>query len=183
MDEQCAIACLKRGDLSGLEWLVQHYQVRAIHAAYLVVGDVSLAEDVTQSAFLQAAERIEQFDETRPFGPWFLRSVVNAARKAARRQNRQVSLDVRNEQQALALLDSLHDGKPGPEIQFISEEIRQAVWAALYQLKPEHRAAIILKYFLDLSDIESAQLLDRPLTTIKWWIYTARMRLRNLLHL
>jgi hypothetical protein len=45
MNEQDAIQCLKRGDIGGLEVLVQNYQLRAIRSAYLIVGDHALAED------------------------------------------------------------------------------------------------------------------------------------------
>jgi len=181
MDEQHAIACLKRGDLTGLEWLVQRYQIQALHAAYLIVGDRALAEDVTQSAFLRAAEKINQFDESRPFGSWFLRSVANAAIKVSRRRQRQIPLDAGADEDERVLAAYLKDGNPGPEALLENEETRQAVWAALSRLKPEHRAAIILKYFLGLSDAESAAQLGRPLTTVKWWLHTARNRLRDLL--
>ena len=82
MEEQKAIARLKRGDISGLEALVRKYQVQAVRAAYLIIRDRALAEDIVQAAFLRAYERIGQFDAGRPFGPWFLRSVVNDAVKA-----------------------------------------------------------------------------------------------------
>lgn len=181
MDEQNAIACLKRGDLAGLEWLVRRYQVAAVHAAYLIVGNRLLAEDVAQDAFLKAAEKIGQFDEGRAFGPWFLRSVVNAAIKAAQRQKRLVPLDAGADDDARTLADCLLDGRPSPEMAFESEETRRAVTAALACLTPEQRAVITLKYFLDLSDAESATRLGRPLTTVKWWLHAARGRLRDLL--
>ena len=59
---------------------------RAIRAAYLIVRDRALAEDLVQTAFLRAYDRIGQFDPSRPFAPWFLRSVVNDAVKAAMRR-------------------------------------------------------------------------------------------------
>ena len=64
LEEQQAISRLKQGDLGGLEILVRHYQVKAVYAAYLIVRDLKLAEDIVQSAFLQAAQKIHQFDET-----------------------------------------------------------------------------------------------------------------------
>jgi RNA polymerase sigma-70 factor (ECF subfamily) len=68
MEDQIAISRLKQGDLSGLEGLVRRYQARAVHAAYVIVQDRPLAEDVVQTAFVKAAERIQQFDErSRPF--------------------------------------------------------------------------------------------------------------------
>ena len=73
MDEQHAIALLKQGDLTGLEFLVRQYQAKAVHTAYLIIGDTSLAEDIVQTAFLRVAQKIDQFDAQRSFQPWFLR--------------------------------------------------------------------------------------------------------------
>src|SRR3954452_14569352 len=84
MDEREAIARLAGGDISGLELLVSRYQVQAVRAAYLVCRDSALAEDIVQSAFLRAYSHIDQFDPTRPFGPWFMKIVVNDALKALR---------------------------------------------------------------------------------------------------
>ena len=49
MEDQIAISRLKQGDLNGLEALVRRYQARAVHAAYMIVYDRSLAEDVVQT--------------------------------------------------------------------------------------------------------------------------------------
>ena len=130
MEEQQAIARLKQGDLSGLEALVRGYQVLAVHAAYLIVADRSLAEDIVQSAFLKAAKKIDQYDSQRPFRPWFLRMVVNDCIKAARRQKRELSLD----QPSDAILAWLTDQAPGPERLLEANELRQSVWDALLQL-------------------------------------------------
>jgi RNA polymerase sigma-70 factor (ECF subfamily) len=93
MDEKQAITHLKRGDIDALDVLVNLYQLKAVRAACLIVYDRSLAEDIVQSAFIRAYERIVQFDDQRPFGPWFLRSVVNDTLKAANRQKKLVSLE------------------------------------------------------------------------------------------
>jgi RNA polymerase sigma-70 factor (ECF subfamily) len=182
MDEQQAIARLKQGDLGGLEALVRRYQVQAVHAAYLIVHDRAQAEDVVQAAFLRSAEKIGQFDARRPFGPWFLRSVVNAAIKAANRQVRSISLDAEAEKETFSPAGWLADPQPGPEAQAERNETLRNVWQALEKLSPEYRAAIVLRYFLDLSDSEMVEKLGRPLTTIKWRLHTARERLRVLLH-
>src|SRR5437773_2648150 len=90
MDDRAAIAQLQRGDIAGLETLVRRYQARAVGAAFLICRDAGLAEEIAQAAFLRAYERSNQFDPARPFGPWFLRSVVHDALKAAARRERQV---------------------------------------------------------------------------------------------
>src|SRR5438034_10080739 len=76
-DERRAIERLRGGDIGGLETLVRRYQLRATRAAYLVVRDRQLAEDIVCDAFLRCYERIQQFHADRHFAPWFLRAVVN----------------------------------------------------------------------------------------------------------
>jgi RNA polymerase sigma-70 factor (ECF subfamily) len=133
MDEKQAITRLKHGDPNGLEALVRLYQLQALRAASLITGDCSVAEDIVQNAFLRAAERIGQFDAERPFGPWFLRIVVNDAIKAAQHQKRQVSLDDDERGEPFDLADPA----PLPEELIETEETRQAVWRALGKLPPD----------------------------------------------
>jgi RNA polymerase sigma-70 factor (ECF subfamily) len=182
VDDLQAILALKRGDLGGLETLVRRHQLRAIRAAYLIVRDRALAEDIVQSAFLRAYDRIGQFDASRPFAPWFLRSVVNDALKAAARGARHVSLETpaagAPDDQAPTLADLLADPEPGPEDLAEAAEQRQAVWRALGQLPPAERAAIVRRYYLDRSEREMAGELNTPPGTIKWRLHAARERLR-----
>jgi RNA polymerase sigma-70 factor (ECF subfamily) len=177
MEEQQAIARLKQGDLIGLEVLVTQYQALAVHAAYLIVADRSLAEDIVQSAFLKAAEKIDQFDAQRPFRPWFLRMVVNDCIKAARRQQRDLSLDTPSS----AILAWLTDPDPGPEQQVEARELRQSVWDALQQLPPEQRAVIVQRHFLEMDEAEMVQELQQPSSTVKWRLHAAREHLKTLL--
>ena len=182
MDERQAVARLKQGQVAGLETLVQLYQLRALRAAYLIVRDRAAAEDVVQSAFLRAYDRIDQYDAGRPFGPWFLRSVVNAAIKASVRQARLVSLDANgDEDDEAAWVNLLADPAPGPEALAEHGEQREAVWRALGQLSPAQRGAVVRRYYLDESESEMAAGLARSPGTIKWTLHAARERLRTLL--
>ena len=79
MNDLQAILRLKWGDISGLDALVERYQVRALRTAYLITQDTALAQDVVQDAFLSTYRAIRGFDLRRPFAPWFMRSVVNSA--------------------------------------------------------------------------------------------------------
>jgi len=177
MEELQAIARLKQGDLSGLEALVVQYQALAVHAAYLIVADRSLADDIVQSAFLKAAKKIYQYDSQRPFRPWFLRMVVNDCIKAARRQKRELSLDPPSD----AMLIWLTDPAPGPEQLLEAKELRQSVWDALLQLPPEQRAVIVQRHFLEMDETEMVRELHQPPSTVKWWLHTGRKRLKTLL--
>src|SRR5438270_12106713 len=82
MDVDEALAQMRRGAIRGLEALVRTHQAHAIRAAYLITREVALAQDIVQTAFLRAYQRIHQLDPTRPFAPWFLTSVVHDAIKA-----------------------------------------------------------------------------------------------------
>jgi RNA polymerase sigma-70 factor (ECF subfamily) len=178
MDEQQAIARLKQGDLNGLEFLVQQYQVQAVHSAYLILGERPLAEDVVQTAFLKIARKINQFDSQYPFRPWFLRTVVNDAIKAAKRQQKSVFLDEPADE---AVSDWLMDKAPRPEELAEASDLRRKVWTALQQLSPEQRAVIVQRHFLEMSEAEMVEKLQVPASTIKWWLHSARKSLKVLL--
>lgn len=176
-----AIARLKQGDLSGLEALVRCYQVKAVHAAILIVHDREQAEEIVQNAFFRAAQKIDQFDERRPFGPWFLRSVINAALQEANRQRRMVSLEAAHPSEAGDPAEWLIDPGLCPEELVENQALSQAVWQALDRLAPDQRAAIVMRYFEDRSEAELTEVFHRPLTSVKWWLHAARGRLRRML--
>jgi RNA polymerase sigma-70 factor (ECF subfamily) len=89
MDEQRAIQRLKQGQVSGLEFLVNRYQVRAVRVAYLITRDPEAGlRMLYQDCFLQVYRSIRSFDETRSFEPWFLergQCVRKDVTKSARR--------------------------------------------------------------------------------------------------
>ncbi|MDQ3928670.1 MAG: sigma-70 family RNA polymerase sigma factor, partial [Chloroflexota bacterium] len=134
------------------------------------------AEDIAQAAFLRVYERIHQFDTSRPFRPWFLRIVVNSALTALHVGKRNTSLEPPGDEE----LD-LPSLEPGAEELFSALETREQVLEALNQLPPAQRAAIVMKYYLDLSDSEVAQRLDIPAGTVRRRLHDARQRLRSLL--
>lgn len=178
--EDQAIARLKQGDLSGMEVIVRCYQVKAVHAAILIVHDRGLAEEIAANAFFQAAQKINQFDDRRPFGPWFLRSVINAALHEVTRQKRIVSLE-ENSESEIGAMEWLIDPGLCPEGLVENDALYETVWQALDQLPSHQRAAIVMHYMQDQSETEITAAFHRPLTTIKWWLYDARERLRRTL--
>jgi RNA polymerase sigma-70 factor (ECF subfamily) len=176
--EEVAVARLKGGDIRGLQTLVRLYQSQAIRASYLISYDRALAEDVVQAAFLRAYEQIGRFDASRRFGPWFLRSVVNDTLNAVTRR-RTVSLD--SAQEGVELPELTLAEEYGPEAQVEAAETREAVWAVMQKLSPHQRAAVVMRYYLDLSDAEIARRLDVPPGTVRRRLHDARQRLRQLL--
>ena len=181
MEERAAVARLQAGQIDGLEVLVRAHYARAVRTAYLITRDRALAEDVVQEAFLRAYERIDQFDAARPFGPWFLRSVANAAVTAAARRERHVSWEDLAEAGARGTGREGADPGPSPEDLLAGAERQQELWAALGRLPPAQRAVIIRRYYLDQSEQELARALACPPGTVKWRLHAARARLRALL--
>jgi len=179
LSDQEAIALLKQGNIKGLAALVQRYQVKAVHTALLITHNRRTAEDVVQDAFLRVYRKIDQFDESRPFSPWFLRIVINDAKKSLRVQKRYLALDDPEDGNGFA--EWLMDPRKSPEKLSELAERSARVWQAIAQLKPHQREAIVLKYFLDRKEREIVERLGRPLTTVKWWLYSARKRLREIL--
>jgi RNA polymerase sigma-70 factor, ECF subfamily len=181
MDEDQAIELLKSGNLLGLEALVHQYYFQAVRASYLIVQDNGQAEDIVQTAFLNAGDKIGQLSSNR-FGPWFLSSVIHASIKVAEKQKRLISLDVEEEEEAHRFAKWLVDPNPSIEEMAETEELRQVVWNAIGKLTASQRAGIVLKYFLDMSEAEMAEEFKLPQSTIKWRLYAAREKLRKLLN-
>ena len=178
MEERCAIERLMRGDIGGLETLVRMHHTRAVRAADLIVRDRALAEDVVQNAFVRAYERIGQFDSERPFGPWFMRVVVNDAVKAISHRERKVSF---YEGDAEELLARLVDPGAGPHEMAEEADTRRRVWRAMQELPPAQRAVIVQRYYLGMSEAEMAQSAEAPPGTIKSRLNSARKGLSKLL--
>ena len=179
--EKAAITRLKEGDIRGLAALVEAHQVRAARAAYLIVRDAALAQDIVQAAFVRFYERIRTYDSTRPFAPYFMRIVVNDALAALRVRHRSQSLDEPDAETEIALEDLLPDPALTPDGVLEQSELRDAVVAALGKLSPEQRAAVVLRYYLGLSEADMAASLDVPPGTVKWRLHAAKKQLRTLL--
>ncbi|MDQ3930515.1 MAG: sigma-70 family RNA polymerase sigma factor [Chloroflexota bacterium] len=175
MEESEAISRLKRGDIGGLESLVMLYQGQALRVAYLTTRDYALAEDVVQASFLRAYERIAQFDSSKRFGPWFIRSVINNSITAVRsRPGQYLELEAD---------DEFDLPSPDPSLVEMLEmaEIKSEILSALDKLPPKERAAIVMRYYLDWDDAEVSQRLLIPAGTVRRRLHDARRRLRRLL--
>lgn len=176
MDEVTAIRRIKMGDFGGLEYLMSLYQVKAARAAFLITCDKAKAEDVVQEVFLRIFQRPGSFDENRPFEPYLMRSVVNAALNASRGEKRFISLEANAE-----TIERLILQEASVESQAEYSQLKSEILNALGQLPPRQRAAIVQRYYLDMSEKEMAFTLDAAPGTVKWLLNSARNALRDLL--
>ncbi|MPZ14854.1 MAG: sigma-70 family RNA polymerase sigma factor [Chloroflexi bacterium] len=154
--------------------MLERYQEIVFRAAYLVVGDAAEAEDAAQEAFVKAYAALGRFRPGAQFRPWILRIVVNEARNRRKATRRRASL-------ALRLLDERRSGgaAPSPEAAALADEARQRLLAAVMGLREEDRLVIAHRYFLDLSEAETAEALGWPRGTVKSRHARALGRLRE----
>jgi RNA polymerase sigma-70 factor (ECF subfamily) len=143
----------QQGSAVALEQLFRAHWPRAFRAALLVVGDAAAAEDIAQESFLAAVRALDRFDRRRPFGPWLHRIVVNRAIDWGRTRALRRELDLAGVAEPAAA------ERAGGER---AEEIA----GALGSLAPEQRAVIVLRYLLDYTPGEIADLLDLPRGTV-----------------
>lgn len=174
MNDKREMERLSRGDIAALGALVQRYQTKALRAAYLITHDLAQAEDVVSNAFLRVFERAEQYDPQRPFEPWFYRIVVNDAINAVQRRDRTTTFESTGTTRRP--VDSTD-----PEAATVLSEERKAVRDALARLTPSQRGAVVMRYFLELSESEMVERTGRSRGTVKRHLHDARARMKQLL--
>jgi len=171
-DEAALVARVVAGDRAAFGVLVDRYAAVARRSARAVLGDPDDADDAAQDALLSALVKLEQYDPRRPFGPWLLRIVANAAtdRRRRRKVRRTEPLDP-----GLAA----HGTRPdtAAERRELSARLRQA----LAELPERRRIAVVLFDVEGYAHAEIADILGIPEGTVRSEVFHARRRLRVLL--
>ncbi len=171
MDLDALIAAAKTGDADAFTELVRRYQAMAFGSAYAALGDVHLAEDAAQQAFLTAYLRLHTLEHPERFGGW-LRGIVRFECSHLRRRRRvaQVPLD-----QAMELAATT----PEPAQLAEDREALADLLAAINALPPAEREAAVLFYLQERSQREVAAFLNLPVSTVNNRLRTARNRLKQ----
>ncbi len=123
------------GERAAFGELVERYAPQARRVARAVLGDPDEADDAAQDGFLSALVKLGQYDARRPFGPWLMRIVANAA--TDRRRRRQV-------RRVEPLDPGLVGGGPRPDAEAVRSELGERLRAALAELPPRRRTAVVL---------------------------------------
>jgi RNA polymerase sigma factor (sigma-70 family) len=171
--EEELVARAKRGELDAYEEIVRMHQTIAFRTAWVITGSAAEAEEAAQDAFLKAHAALGRFREGSPFRPWLLTIVANEARNRARAAGRRERL-------ALRVAEERRPGGavPSPEAALLVSEQRQELLAALGRLSETDREAIACRYFLELSEAETAAALGCARGTVKSRLSRALERLR-----
>ena len=155
--------------------LVARYTLRAHRAAFLL-GAGEESDDMVQEAFVKAFRHLSRFRVGEPFGPWLLRIVANETKNLSRSRRRRAALALR-----LGTAESPDPATDGPIDEVLAAERRARLLAVVNELPHRERQVLVCRYFLDLSEAETAQVLGWPLGSVKSRTSRALNRLRGLL--
>jgi RNA polymerase sigma-70 factor (ECF subfamily) len=173
IDETALVARARQADDLAWERLVRQHQQAVFRLAYLILGDMatrSEAEDVAQEAFIRAYLKLDQFDAARPLQPWLLGIAANLARNRRRSVGRY-----------WAALRRWLQAHPDPDVTTVNLDERteaRLLWQAVQKLRSRAREVVYLRYFLELSEAETAATLDIPAGTVKSRLYYGLRALR-----
>jgi RNA polymerase sigma-70 factor (ECF subfamily) len=173
IDDAEAVTRAREGDLDAYAVLVTRYTLRAHRAAFLL-GAGEESDDVVQEAFVKAFRHLSRFRVGEPFGPWLLRIVANETRNLTRSRRRRAALALR-----LSGVESEGTAADGPVDEVLAAERRARLTAAVNALPDRERQVLVCRYFLDLSEAETAQVLEWPLGSVKSRTWRALNRLRG----
>jgi RNA polymerase sigma factor (sigma-70 family) len=162
------------GDVGAFERLVELHQTTAFRTAWLITGSAADAEEASQEAFVKAYRALGRFRKGAPFRPWLMAIVANEAR------NRR-SAETRRERLALRAAAERHPGDavPSPEAALLGAERRSELLQAVERLGDDQRLAIGCRYFLGLSEEETAAVVGCRRGTVKSRVARALQRLRS----
>src|ERR671934_1536693 len=164
----------RRGDLRAWETIVRTHQGIAFRTAYVLTGNSADAEEAAQDGFVKAYRALGRFRRGAPFRPWLLRIVANEARNRRRSAGRREQLALR-----AAAADRPGDAVPSPEAALLAGESRVRLLEAVNRLSDDHRDAVACRFFLELSEEETAAALGIRRGTVKSRVARALERLRE----
>lgn len=169
-----AIERFLAGDKGAFEELYHRYQPYVYNIVNGIVQNADDARDVTQDVFLHVYDSLSRFRGGSAFSTWLYRVAVNAAITHVRKKKRHPQIPLE------ALREFRADIDAEPEQQATRAETQQAVQEMLAQLPEQQRAALILRYFQELSLEEMAEVMNCSVAAVKVRLHRARNSFRRL---
>ena len=171
MELETLIMGARGGDHAAYAEIVCRFQDMAYGYAYAILGDFHLAQDAAQGAFVEAYQCLAHLREPEAFPGWFKRFVLKHCDRLTRGKRVET-----------VPLDAVHDvasGEPGPHEATARRELRERVLQAVRDLPDNERKVTTLYYINGYSQVEIAEFLEVPTTTVKSRLHTSRRRLRE----
>ena len=159
------------GDAGAFRHLVGEYSGLVYRVALRILGPQD-AQDASQEAWIRAWKNIENFRGDSAFSTWLYRITVNTCLSARRKESRRKEREYGGE--GLLFVPEPSGGDADPEAAALSTQQREELLAALEHVRPEHRAALVLRHMEGLSYSEISRILDVPEGTAKGWVSRGR---------
>ncbi len=172
------------GDRAAFGKLAQAYERQAVATAYRLLGNSHDAAEVAQDAFLRAYRSLGRLKDPRRFGAWLLRIVSNLSLNArrSRRTGPTLTLDEQwGTDGATGSDGQAISGTLGPDRRVEGQEFAGVIQAALERLPDKQRLALVLFTIEGWPQKDIAELLQCSLENVKWHVFQARKRLREML--
>lgn len=176
MDQQETLWIKKAltGDDDAFGFLVDTYQKPVFSLCYRMLGNSKDAEDAAQESFIRAYQHLKKFDPNRSFATWLLSIASHyCIDRMRKRRLLTISTDV-----LPAEIIPDHNA-PNPEKEFREQEQEALIEYLLKDLKPVDRAAVILRYWHEYSEVEIAEALGLTVSAVKSRLYRSRQTLSN----
>lgn len=142
--------------------LFELFAPKVLAAAFFVIRDRELAEDIMQDTFLTAMHKLHQLHDREKAGAWLTRIAINKAHSEMRKKNRATVADP-----CVAVPDDTDQA-------LLIEEDAKRLHQAMEQLNADHKLVLHMKYFEELSVKTIAETLELPEGTVKTRLRRAR---------
>jgi len=160
-----------KGDAAASRTVADHYLDGAYGLAVRILGDTSLAEDITQEAFLKLWKQAPKWQAKAQIRTWLHRVTHNLCIDYLRKQNRYSDDEV----------PEVEDPTPGPLEKQEQRELGDKVTEALQQLPSRQRIAISLVYYEECGNIEAADIMNISVDALESLLSRGRRKLKELL--
>jgi RNA polymerase sigma-70 factor (ECF subfamily) len=178
-DENAWVLQAQQGNDDAFTQLVETYQKPVYNLCYRMLGEPEMAEDAAQETFLRAYQNLHRYDSTRAFGTWILSIAAHYCIDRLRKKKFSVfSIDAEDEDgMAFEVADP---ASPDPEVESVTKEDRDHLHILLKDLEPTDRAAVIMRYWYDYSEVEIAQSLKLTVSAVKSRLHRSRRALAGM---
>jgi RNA polymerase sigma-70 factor (ECF subfamily) len=170
VDDHSLVRQSLQGDAKAFEEIVDRYHRPIYSAAFRILNDTDDAEEITQSVFVKAFEKLHTFSFDLLLFNWLYRIAINEALNASQRREHFVPYDE----------EVQRPGTRGGD-EYETKEIGAIIDGALKKLTLDYRTVVVLYHFQHLTYSEMSYILGVPEKTIKSRLFTARNLLRELL--